>query len=179
MKKTNLEVIQIISKVLGIIAKVAMVLCLVGIIACIVGATVLVTVNIVSTSAVQQIEQESHYTVLALIGTCLCGMFMSLSGFLLSRLCRNYFLMEQQAGTPFTDEGAKSFRSLGIASVVIPMVAALICAIVSAIFNCDNLISYDLSIGTGIVMILLSFVFAYGAELEQGKAQDKKPEIEG
>lgn len=171
MKKTNIEIIQTISKVLGIISKVVMILCFVGIVLCIVGTAALSTISVLGSDVVDSIEESSGRRMSMLIGGCINGVILCISQYLIAKFSLNYFLMEQQAGTPFTMEGAKSFRSLGIANIVIPFVAVLICAIVGAITGCRTF-DIEIGMGTGIVMVLISFVFAYGAELSEKKSKE-------
>ena len=57
---------------------------------------------------------------------------------------------------------------------MVPIALAVVVAIISAIFSCWDDVRLDFSLGVGIAMILLSFVLAYGAELEEGKRKEDK-----
>ena len=171
----NLKVIQTTSRVLEIICKVIFILCMVGAICATVGV-VLLSLSYIFPKLVDKIQDESGRRVFQLIGDCLVGVVVSIEGIIVSKAHKDYFAMEQKDGTPFTFEGAKAFRTLGIMNIVAPLVAMVVAAIISAIFDCWSDIRLDVSFGLGISMILLSFVFAYGAEKEQGKDEECRKE---
>ncbi|MBQ7645472.1 MAG: hypothetical protein IJS84_10670 [Spirochaetales bacterium] len=163
----NLKVVQTTCRVLEIICKVLMILCLVGAIASMVGV-VFLSLSYIFPKLVDKIEDGSGRTVFQIIGECLIGVFVSIAGVIVSKAHKDYFAMEQKDGTPFTFEGAKAFRTLGIMNIVAPVIASIVAAIIGAIFKCWDDFRLDFSIGLGLSMILLSFVLAYGAEKEQG-----------
>ena len=174
----NLKVIQTTSRVLEIIYKVVGILCLVGAICCLVGIGFLAFSRAFPKLA-ETITSESGRTVKQLIGDCIVGFIVATTYFVVCKAHRDFFAMEQKVGTPFTMECAASFRVLGIIDIVVPISLIIVVSIVSAIFKCWNDIRLDVSFGAGIAMILLSFVFAYGAELEQGKGKEvAAPETE-
>ncbi|MGM9605959.1 MAG: hypothetical protein ACI3XJ_00475 [Oscillospiraceae bacterium] len=79
-----------------------------------------------------------------------------------------YFRAEQTDGTSFTRNGAHRVNNLGIKAIVLPIVAAIISAI---IYGCVGLTrSNDWNnagfILLGIILIPASPVFRYGAKLE-------------
>ncbi|MBR4426624.1 MAG: hypothetical protein IKS77_02890 [Spirochaetales bacterium] len=167
----NLKVIQTTSRVLEIIYKVVGILCLVGAIGSLIGIAFLI-ISGSFPSIAEKITSESNRTVSQLIGDCLVGFIIAASSFVVCKAHRDFFAMEQKIGTPFTMECAKAFRTLGIIDVVFPISLAIVTSIVSAIFKCWNDIRLDVSIGAGVAMILISFVFAYGAELKQGDGKE-------
>ena len=166
----NLKVVQTTSHVLEIICKVLSILCLVGAIGCLVGVVVL-SIMYLFPNIIAKIESESNQKVYQIIGACVIGFVVTAANFVVLRAHRDYFIMEQKAGTPFTHDGAKSFRTLGIINIVVPISLAIVTAILGAIFKCWDDIRLDFGIGFGIAMVLLSYVFDYGAELE-----NKEPE---
>ena len=167
----NLKVIQTTSRVLEIIYKVVGILCLVGI--------GFLAFSRALPKLAETITSESGRTVKQLIGDCIVGFIVAATYFVVCKAHRDFFAMEQKVGTPFTMECAASFRVLGIIDIVVPVSLIIVVSIVSAIFKCWNDIRLDVSFGAGIAMILLSFVFAYGAELEQGKGKEvAAPETE-
>ena len=171
----NLKVVQTTCRVLEIICKVLMILCLVGAIASMVGV-VFLSLSYIFPKLVDKIEDGSGRTVFQIIGECLIGVFVSIAGVIVSKAHKDYFAMEQKDGTPFTFEGAKAFRTLGIMNLVAPVIASIVAAIIGAIFQCWDDVRFDFSLGLGLSMILLSFVFAYGAEKEQGVEEPEKGE---
>lgn len=80
-----------------------------------------------------------------------------------------YFRLEQTDGTPFTQNGAKRIRNLGIKSIVLPIVAAIISAVIYGCFSLTRSADWNNAgfILLGIMLILVSLVFRYGAELEE------------
>lgn len=174
----NLKVVQTTSRVLEIISKVVFILCMVGAVCATVGV-VLLSLSYVFPKLVDKIQDESGRRVFQLIGDCLVGVVVSIQGLIVSKAHKDYFAMEQKDGTPFTSEGAKAFRTLGIMNIVAPLIAMIVSSIIGAIFGCWDDIRLDISFGLGISMILLSFVFAYGAEIEQGREEaSEAPAIE-
>ena len=159
----NLKTVQTIYKVLGIIWKVVYILCIVGAVASLVGLTLASVFNYFPEIA-GKIEDESDMTIMQIIGYCLSGVIICIAQIILAKAHRDYFAME---------EGAKSFRTLGIMNIVIPVVTMVIVAIISAIFKSRDMEMYA-GLGIGVTMILLSFVFAYGAELENKPAKESK-----
>ena len=96
--------------------------------------------------------------------------FLTTDAILLA-FAHRYFKIEQAEGTPFTENGANFLKRLGISCIWMPIVAMVI---VSVILVClgvekDSDISNLPSVATGIVLILASLIFRYGAELEEGK----------
>jgi len=169
----NLEIVQKTSKVLGILSKIGYICSIVGAILCLVGIAILVVAN-GNPEIVAKIQESAKLTLKQTIGACVVGLVYCLSAILVTKWHMNYFLMEQKEGTPFTEEGAKAFRTLGIVNIVAPLSAVIIASILEAIFKCPHEARPDVSFGMGIAMILISFVFAYGAELEKKKAEKKE-----
>lgn len=86
-----------------------------------------------------------------------------------------YLKAEQADGTPFTSRGSVEIRQLGVRAIVLPLVGIIVTSAVCAAFDYplnaagdwDNLSSVSL----GIVLILSSLLFRYGADLEEKAAQ--------
>lgn len=79
-----------------------------------------------------------------------------------------YFKTEQAEGTPFTENGANRVRRLGIHCIWMPIVAVVISSVITACLGVERGgdVSNLSSVATGIVLILASLIFRYGAELE-------------
>lgn len=162
----NLETIQKISKVLGVITKVLFIMTMVGAV-CSLAALVFMFVCNGNADMVTKIESNGKYTMGQIIGYCIIGVVVCITHLIVLKAHRNYFLMEQKAGTPFTTEGAKAFRALGIMNIVAPMVCIIVSSIIASVSRIGDEIHMEAGIGIGVAMILLSFVLAYGAELEK------------
>ena len=104
--------------------------------------------------------------------TCalLTDMVFALMDGILLLFAFRYFQAEQVAGTPFTQEGAVQIRRLGVRTIVLPLVAAGLAAAFCELFNAPQSALADWSsassISLGVVLILASLNFRYGAELE-------------
>lgn len=80
-----------------------------------------------------------------------------------------YFAMEQAEGSPFTQSGADAVRRLGVRCIWMPIVSAVIASVILACLGAEkggHAGSFP-GIATGIVLILASLIFRYGAELEE------------
>lgn len=162
----NLQTVQKISKVLGILSKIAFIMSIVGLVCCIVGL-VLSVVGGLSPELAAKVAKEDNITMKQVSGYCLSGLLICIVSVIVAKLHKDYFEMEQAAGTPFTQESAKAFRTLGIVNLVAPFICVIAVAIVNSIFKIKMDYNMDGSFMTGVAMILLSFVFAYGSELEE------------
>ena len=162
----NLTIVQKISKVLGILSKIGFIMSIVGLVCCIVGL-VLSIVGGLSQELAAKIVKEGNVTMKQVSGYCLGGLVICIVSVIVTKLHKDYFQMEQAAGTPFTLESAKAFRTLGIVNLVAPFICTILIAIINSVLKIKVDYSIDGSFTIGIVMILLSFVFAYGAELEE------------
>ena len=87
---------------------------------------------------------------------------------ILLAFANRYLKAEQAAGTPFTEAGAEQLKKLGIRCIWLPIVAMVVASVIGVCFNVEDLdISSNLpSLATGIVLILASMIFRYGAALE-------------
>lgn len=79
-----------------------------------------------------------------------------------------YFKTEQAEGTPFTENSANLIRKLGIRCIWMPIVAIVIASAITVCLGAEQNgdVSNLPSVVTGIVLILASLIFRYGAELE-------------
>lgn len=106
-------------------------------------------------------------------GVLLADTVFALTDGILLAFALRYFKAEQADGTPFTKQGAEQVKRLGIRTIVLPLVAIILAAILYAIFDPAQNVNRDwsnlASVIMGIVLILASLVFRYGAELEEQK----------
>ena len=94
--------------------------------------------------------------------------FMLTAEAILFALTRGCLKAELADGTPFTRSGADRLRKLGIRFIYIPIIAVSVSAVVAVWQGVENLggVSNFGSLVTGIVMIFVSLILRYGAELE-------------
>lgn len=182
MESKSLRTIQRLMKAGKIISTIINVFCIVGIIGCMVGIACLYVFP------QNQVIQLGPVTVHGLVeaggnkyslSSCYTAMFMGLVFCLfeanLSRSARNYFRNELEVGTPFTYEGAMELRRLGIKVIVLPIIAVIVADVIYKVMNyyftdiMDMHVDQFVSVGMGLMFIILSCVCKYGAELEEKK----------
>lgn len=127
----------------------------------------------------QDITMEISEIMFTGIGRSLISLILALTDGILFVFARNYFKTEHADGTPFTRRGADLVLRLGILTIVLPLVAAILSAIICEIFSLqqDTVNDWDNlnSLGMGIVLILTSLIYRYGAELETPKQEENAP----
>ena len=103
-----------------------------------------------------------------MFGALLADLVFALTDGTLFLFAFRYFRQEQADGTPFTWQGADQIQRLGVRTIVMPLVAAILAAVFYQIFGVQDPGSWSnlSSIAMGIVLILAAPVFRYGAELE-------------
>ena len=92
-------------------------------------------------------------------------------GAVLLSFALSYLTRELSDGTPFVDDTALQLRRLGVLTIVLPIVSIVLQMIPYAVFDLsapDRLDNAG-SVILGVVLILASLVFRYGAELAQSK----------
>ena len=107
--------------------------------------------------------------LIQMIAVLLTDAILALTDGTLLAFALAYFKAEQADGTPFTYGGAEQIKRLGIRTIVLPLVAAIVAAVIYAVFDLpQGSVEWSnlTSLGMGIVLILASLIFRYGAELE-------------
>ena len=173
----TLQNIQKTFRVFQILAKVALILTIVGASFCAVGAlccTVWSAGGRVFNLFGEPILIPSGGDARQMLATLLANLVYLSADAVLLGLAGQYFRLEQTEGTPFTLRGADFVCRLGIHCIWMPIAAI---AIAAAIGACLGSKGGDLSnlpsLAIGIVLILASLIFRYGAELE-ARASAKK-----
>ena len=122
--------------------------------------------NVIFQMVAEELPDVSREETLAGI---LSMFFEALADAILLVIARSYLVFELREKTPFTAKGADKMRSLGIICIVMPVVASILSAAVYTYYGFESS-SYETEntgIIIGIVLIVLSFVLRYGADLEQ------------
>lgn len=173
----TLQTIQKTCKVFHALTKIAMILCFVGSGLLLLG--LLCGIVISSTGAVVSGGVETLYKLTAsasfyeMIGTLLAEFVVTLTDALLFFHAWKYFSAEQADGTPFSRRGADMMKRLGILLIVLPAVSAILAWGICTIFSVPQVKAPDLgseaSIVLGIMLILVSVILHYGAELEENR----------
>ena len=171
----SLKTIQVLARIGMIISKVMFILSVVCGIVCLVGLSMLLGVQelrLGGTDVMEWLIKDSEAIMEVNYFSCISGFIVCAAQAVLCKFSQRYFTNELAAGTPFTTEGAKEIMRLGILTIVIPCVALIVQEIVACIMvpGVSGVVTEDLSeLGYGIMFIVCSVIFRYGAELESGE----------
>lgn len=169
----NLTIIQKCARVFRILVRVELILSILGLVFGAAAALLWVRWNNMPASGIDaldrlmaMVDKGSYYRTLATLITD--AVACAISGLLLW-FAYSYLTHELADGTPFTGSGATELRRLGVLTILLPLASLIMRAIpyaaldVSAPYGLDNASSVVL----GVVLIIASVVFRYGAELTQ------------
>ena len=103
-------------------------------------------------------------------------LFKYFQNLMVAHFAKNYFKHELEDGTPFTMRGAKELMRLGIIYIAVNLgvsiVAGAVFAIASKSWELPEKAEFQgMSIGLGIIFIIVSLICRYGAELTEGKTE--------
>ena len=173
----TLQTIQKTCKVFQTLTKIAMILCFVGSGLLLLGLICGIVIS--STGAVIAGNMETLYRLTSsasffeMVGSLLAEFVVTLTDALLFFHAWKYFSAEQADGTPFSRRGADMMKRLGILLIVLPAVSAILAWGICTIFSVPQVKAPDLgseaSIVLGIMLILVSVILHYGAELEENR----------
>ena len=173
MTMEQLQKIQKTFHIFHILAKIAYVFSIVGAVFCAVGA--LCALCYLSGGQVFSLfgEPVTIFSTTRSMGETLAVLLaefimLTAEAILLCFACK-YLKAEQAAGTPFTETGADMLKKLGIRCIWLPIVAIVVASVIGVGFGAENLdIDSNLpSLALGIVLLLASMIFRYGAALEE------------
>ena len=174
MTKT-LKTIQAIAKIAKIISNIAFVLSIIGAIACLIAVAALTAtqnVTIEGTTVAGFIEKETGIDFVTTVFSCVSALIACIGGAVISKFASIYLTNELDDGTPFTYAGAKELMRLGILTVAIPLAISIVTSIAFGFTKLfwpslsESALSEDsISIGIGLLLIVMSLVFQHGAEV--------------
>lgn len=115
------------------------------------------------------LEMTGTNSLNQMIAVMLSDVILALTNGLLFLFAFRYFEQELKDGTPFTASGAEQIKSIGIKTIVMPLVVVIISAVIYECFGVKRLGDLDNgdSIVLGIALILFSMVLKHGAELRE------------
>lgn len=182
MEKT-LKIIQTLAKIAHVCTKIGYICCIVGICICVVGAVMLPlggdALKLGGVSIHTILSDHAGITESTALATMLAGIVLCIGELALSYRAHVYFTHELEAGTPFTRDGSIELRRLGIAYLWIPVVSYAVAITVREIVEqvmgevAELSLESWSSVSTGLVIILISLLCAYGAEVvEKGREND-------
>ena len=171
----NLKTIQKISKVFKIISTVIFVLAIIATVILILSLSIMLYLKDVSIEGISltTLLADEGLSVNDAIFAMIFSIISCIGTIVISIFAKRYFANELKAGTPFTHDGAKELRRLGIIFIAIPLGIALVSGIALGIGRqfipelSDLQYSMKLDITIGVIFIIASVIFNYGAELEK------------
>lgn len=168
----SLDTIQKISKVFKTLCSILSVLYIVwaagSLLAVIFSAPGQEIIKIGGVSVHSLIIKQTGYDINGVMGLYLHGIFTGAAYSAVYGFASKYFAQELKDGTPFTKSGAKMLRTLGIYTIVLPLAAVIVTSIVCAYGKYTvNAEDNEASVVMGLVILLVSLLLEYGAELEE------------
>ena len=173
----SLQTIQKTCKVFQTLTKIAMILCFVGsgllLLGLICGIVISSTGAVITGNMKTLYRLTSSASFFEMVGSLLAEFVLTLTDALLFFHGWKYFSAEQVDGTPFSRRGADLMKRMGIMLIVLPAVATILVGVLHGIFDMPQIEVADvgnrISVMMGIMLILVSVILRYGAELEKGK----------
>lgn len=168
----TLSKIQKFFHIFGIFIKIAYVFSIVGAVFCAVGALCVVAGigggQAFTLFGKPVIIYESSLGANQTLAVMLSSLLFLVTDAILLGLANQYIKREQAQGTPFTQAGADYLKKLGISCIWMPIVTTVVVQVVLVCLKAEQ--GGDLSnlpsVGTGVLLILTSLIFRYGAQLE-------------
>lgn len=186
MKTKTLATIQTLSKIGKILSKIVYVCSIVGIVGCAVGSVAMLfgakTIKLGGVTLHAILETEAGVGESTVWAAIVVGAILCTGEFFVARMAHRYFDNELQAGTPFTERGAKELLRLGISTVWIPIVAVVLGQVAQAVIAqfAENVEKLSLdgfdSVALGVMLIFSALLCRHGAEI--GEKSEKKTEKE-
>ena len=129
--------------------------------------------NIVGVPLEKVLDMTRTDGLAQLTGILLGDLVFALTDGLLFLFAHRYFKREQADGTPFTAAGAEQLMRLGIQTIVMPLAAVIISAVIYGCFGMNRPGEWDngTAVVLGITLILFSLILRHGAELRESSQQ--------
>ena len=187
MKKT-LSTIQGLMRLGRVLTIITLVFSIIGMVGCAVGGVALYATGdlIIETeqgdiTLGELVYDETMATMEMFYFVIIVAFLACMTEVIISDRMAKYFKFELSEGTPFTFEGAKKLKKVGILAIVLPIVVEIVAAVI-AVFLLANVpealpateststeITYASSLGTGVMMLIFSLIFKHGAELNEAQ----------
>ncbi|MBO7400975.1 MAG: hypothetical protein J6U75_07185 [Clostridia bacterium] len=185
----TLKTIQTLCKVGRILSKITFIICIVGAALCVAGIISLAVIpegiKFDGLTIQGLVQKHAGVSVNTCYAAMAAGIALCAGGAVLAKFEELYFKRELASGTPFTFDGAKELIRLGVLTIAIPAVAALVAAIIFGVMRAVlpdvDEIKYNirLYLGMGIGYIFAGLLCRYGAELfaKKGKKEKQQEEV--
>lgn len=172
-----LQAIQTLSKIGKFISKIVFICSIIGICGCVVGSVALLigedSLKIGGMTLHSILQNEAGISLGTVWSAIFVGMILCIGEIVVAKLACNYFDHELKAGTPFTAEGAKELLLLGVHTIWIPIVAAVLAQVAHNIIsvlwgNVEPMaLESNSCVALGVMFIVTSLLCRYGAELKE------------
>lgn len=170
----TLRTIQKVFRAARIICQILFICCIVGVCLSMAGAVSLAldapSLKIGGVSIAGLVEREEGISRQGMVTLCLSGACQVAALGVLAWLGRNYFRREEKDGTPFSRESAVQLRHLGIHSIWVPVVARVVAEVLCLNLPGNTLSTIRTPASWGVMLIILSLVCQYGAEVSEKQA---------
>ena len=172
----SLKTIQTFAKVGKVIANICFIISIIGAIGCVIAVSAILGVKDLEIEGrtVVGIVESTGVNFVTTVFSCSSAIVTCIGSAVLAKFATNYFSNELEDGTPFTYNGAKELLRLGILSMAIPAAISVILGIAFTVTKLfwppldeAALVNEPISITVGLMLIIMSFVFKHGAELEE------------
>ena len=174
----DLKTIQKLAKAGKVLSRIYWIFCIIGVVGCLVGIASLIMgvdqlLKIGGVTIYGIINNESGMTLGSLYAAMGVGIISCIGGMIPAIFAERYFKNELKAGTPFTYEGAKEMKRLGVLTIVVQLVSIVLAELVVVVIGNklgivgDISLDNSLSIGFGIGLLIMSVIFRYGAGLKK------------
>lgn len=174
----KLNRIQKISKIAEIICKVLFILSVVG--TCIITVSIILflifgnfSVKIGSIDIHNIIDGYDQITKPQLCLIALRGLVESVVSAILFGFAKNYLSSEIIDGTPFTEKGSKEIFRLGVLTIALPLAALFVISVINELLKIESGFEAEIPVTAGIILIIASLIFSYGADLEKNKQKEE------
>ncbi|MBE6693738.1 MAG: hypothetical protein E7589_03120 [Ruminococcaceae bacterium] len=176
----SLKTVQVFFKIAEIISLVLLIFSIIGAVGGFIGAGLIFAVGDLEMPGMDGtvssiIMSEAGLSYWDICYSCVVAVIGCVGMGILYKFAHVYFKNENAVGTPFTYEGSKELLRLGILAMAIPMAIYMLTELVWGIcfvfapyeFTLVNEYSADMT--GGLMLLIASFVFKYGAELKEAK----------
>ena len=179
MQTKTLDTIQTLSKIGRVLSKIMFIFSLIGAIGCAAGILSVrflpESIQLGRTTIQGLVELTDKLTPAVAYAAMLTAGILCAGEAILAKIAEWYFKRELSDGTPFTFDGAKALKRLGVCAIVIPIAAKIAAEIAAVVLEhvldgADTLeVGDPVSVSLGVMMIVASLLCRHGAELSQAR----------
>lgn len=169
-----LKTIQIFAKIGKVVSTIIFVISIIGVVVMLISLSAIIGLKDFQFEGktFAALLEDSGLNFVTAVFSCVTAIISCVGGAVVAKFAEIYFSNELELGTPFTPDGAKELLRLGILATVVPVAIATICGIafiLTKIFfpalDESAIGGGSISIGIGIMLIVMSFFCKHGAEL--------------